>query len=125
MLSRYRFCWLFCPALLSPLAPALWAQQGKLDPVQRTAVQEVDQRSEELKAVNRQVWELAEVGLEERQSSQLLIGKLKAAGFQVKSGLSGMPTAFVASYGSGKPVIGILAEYDALARDVTTGCSSS
>lgn len=114
MLSRYRFFWLFCSALLSPLAPALWAQQEKLDPVQRTAVQEVDQRSEELKAVNRQVWELAEVGLEERQSSQLLIGKLKAAGFQVKSGLSGMPTAFVASYGSGKPVIGILAEYDAL-----------
>src|SRR5262249_6530082 len=42
------------------------------------------------------------------------VGLLKAADFRVKSGVSGMPTAFVAEYGSGKPVIGILAEYDAL-----------
>ena len=72
MLSAHRLGWISFCLLLFPLTPGLWAQQGKLDPVQRTAVQEVDRRSEELKLVNRQVWKLAEVGLEERQSSQLL-----------------------------------------------------
>ena len=113
MPSRYRIREMLVCLLLLVGVPVAWGQQ-KLDSVERTAVQEIEQRSNELKSVNRQVWELAEVGLQERLSSQLLIDKLKGAGFQVKAGLSGMPTAFVASYGSGKPVIGILAEYDAL-----------
>ncbi len=81
---------------------------------QRTAIAEVDRRADELREVNRKIWELAEIGLEERQSSALLISALRAAGFRVREGVAGMPTAFVASYGSGEPVIGILAEYDAL-----------
>lgn len=81
---------------------------------QKTAVAEVDSRASELKAVNKAIWEYAEVGLEETKSSALLVSKLKSAGFEVKSNISGMPTAFVASFGKGKPVIGILAEYDAL-----------
>ena len=60
------------------------------------------------------LWEYAELALRETQSSDLLIGKLREAGFQVERGVAGMPTAFVATYGSGSPVIGILAEYDAL-----------
>jgi len=83
-------------------------------PSQQSALAEVDRRQKELCDVNRALWELAEVGLEETKSSGLLVEKLKAAGFDVKTGVSGMPTAFVASYGSGKPVVGILAEYDAL-----------
>lgn len=85
-----------------------------LRPTQQTALGEIDARSDELKAVNKAIWEFAEVGLEERRSSSLLVEKLKSAGFDVKTGVAGMPTAFVASYGSGKPVIGLLAEYDAL-----------
>jgi hypothetical protein len=50
--------------------------------------------------VNRSIWELAEVGLEERESSAILVGHLRDAGFDVQVGISGMPTAFVASYGS-------------------------
>ena len=90
------------------------AQDRTLRPSQKTAVADVERRAGELKAVNRAIWQFAEVGLQETKSSALLVEKLKAAGFKVKTGVSGMPTAFVASYGSGKPVIGILAEYDAL-----------
>ena len=93
---------------------ALRADGPSLRPVLTTALTDIDRRADELRAVNQRIWELAEVGLEEHASSALLVAKLKAAGFDVKSGISGMPTAFVASYGSGRPIIGILAEYDAL-----------
>jgi aminobenzoyl-glutamate utilization protein B len=81
---------------------------------QQFAVERVDQIADELKSVNKAIWKIAEVGLEEEKSSALLREKLSAAGFQVHVGVAGMKTAFVAEYGSGKPVIGILAEYDAL-----------
>lgn len=60
------------------------------------------------------VWQYAELGLQEFNSSKLLADTLEAAGFTVERGLAGMPTCFVASYGSGKPVIGLLGEFDAL-----------
>ena len=93
------------------------AQEGAdraLTPAQLTAIADVDARADELKQVNKAIWEFAEVGLEEHRSSALLVEKLTAAGFDVETGVAGMPTAFVASFGSGGPVIGILAEYDAL-----------
>jgi len=65
-------------------------------------------------AISDRIWELAEVGLQEYESSKLLAQELRKDGFEADLGVAGMPTAFVASYGSGKPVIGILAEYDAL-----------
>jgi aminobenzoyl-glutamate utilization protein B len=65
-------------------------------------------------AISDKIWELAEVGLQEHESSRLLVEETKKAGFKVDLGVAGMPTAFVGSYGSGKPVIGVLAEYDAL-----------
>ena len=65
-------------------------------------------------AVAQQIWDLAEVGYQETESSALLQTRLAAAGFRVEAGVEGMPTAFVASWGQGSPVIGILAEYDAL-----------
>ena len=60
------------------------------------------------------IWEYAEVGFKENKSSLLLQNMLKDNGFDVQAGIAGMPTAFVASYGSGSPVIAVLAEYDAL-----------
>ncbi len=62
----------------------------------------------------RTIWEYAEVGYQETKSSALLQQELTKAGFEVEAGVAGIPTAFVATAGSGKPVIGILAEYDAL-----------
>lgn len=64
--------------------------------------------------VARSIWNWAEVGYQEVKSSALLQKELTDAGFKVETHVAGMPTAFVASYGKGEPVIGILAEFDAL-----------
>jgi len=61
-----------------------------------------------------QIWEYAEVGYKEVKSAALHVQHLKDAGFTVETGIAGIPTAFVATYGTGSPAIGILAEYDAL-----------
>lgn len=61
-----------------------------------------------------QIWENPELSMQEYKSSQTLINLLEKAGFEVEKAVAGMPTAFIASYGSGKPVIGINCEYDAL-----------
>jgi aminobenzoyl-glutamate utilization protein B len=74
----------------------------------------LDSRAATYGDVALEIWRLAEVGYQEVKSSALLQEQLRAAGFDVKSGVGGMPTAFVASYGSGSPVIGVLAEFDAL-----------
>ena len=62
----------------------------------------------------KQIWSWAEVGYQETRSSELLQQQLRSAGFSIEAGVAGIPTAFVAEYGSGEPVIGILAEFDAL-----------
>lgn len=64
--------------------------------------------------INQSVYEYAENGFEEFKSVEKITGILKQEGFQVEQGVAGIPTAFVGTYGSGKPVIGITAEYDAL-----------
>jgi aminobenzoyl-glutamate utilization protein B len=74
----------------------------------------LDSLRPELVAVNQDIWAFAELGLQEHRSAARLARVLTKAGFRVKEGVSDMPTAFVAEYGSGKPIIGILAEYDAL-----------
>lgn len=60
------------------------------------------------------IWHLAEVGYQETKSSKVLQELLKAEGFRIETGVAEIPTAFVATYGSGQPVIGIMGEYDAL-----------
>lgn len=66
------------------------------------------------RAMALELWDWAEVGYQEVQSSARLQKELRDAGFTIRTGVAEMPTAFVAEYGSGKPVIGILAEMDAL-----------
>ena len=61
-----------------------------------------------------EIWNLAEVGYQEFVSTGLLQDHLREAGFEIETGVAGMPTAFIANYGSGQPIIGILAEFDAL-----------
>ena len=74
----------------------------------------LDKQQEKHAALAMQLWDLAELGYLETRSSALLQTSLKRAGFKVQTGIADLPTAFVASYGEGKPVIGILAEFDAL-----------
>ena len=78
------------------------------------AIKNIDGKYEAYKNIALQIWGFAEVGYKEVKSTQLLQETLKSNGFTVESGVAEIPTAFVASYGSGKPVIAILAEYDAL-----------
>jgi aminobenzoyl-glutamate utilization protein B len=74
----------------------------------------MDARAAHYGEVSRQIWEYAEVGYKEHKSAALLKAELQKAGFQIQDNVGGIPTAFVASWGLGKPVIGILGEYDAL-----------
>jgi aminobenzoyl-glutamate utilization protein B len=101
-------------ALLLAAAPAPAADPEPLSAVHQDLVRHLDAARPALVKANQDIWTFAEVGLDEHRSAARLVGLLKAAGFKVTEGVSGMPTAFVAEYGSGKPVVGILAEYDAL-----------
>ncbi len=74
----------------------------------------IDGRYESTADMARTLWEYAEVGYQETKSSALIQAALETEGFAIESGIAGIPTAFVASYGSGEPVIAILAEFDAL-----------
>ncbi len=74
----------------------------------------VDAEAKAAIALADDIWRLAELGYLEENSSQRLRGFLEQRGFSVQPGVADIPTAFVASAGSGKPVIGILAEFDAL-----------
>ncbi len=74
----------------------------------------VDAAAPLLTALSDQIWEYAELSMEETKSCDAYIKALQQEGFTVKKAVAGIPTAFTGSYGSGRPVIGILAEYDAL-----------
>ena len=74
----------------------------------------IDQHELELRELSRAIWEYAEVGLREHRSAAAQADYLERQGFAVERGVAGLPTAFIASWGSGKPIIGILGEYDAL-----------
>jgi aminobenzoyl-glutamate utilization protein B len=74
----------------------------------------IDSKGKAYGDVALQIWGFAEVGYQEQKSSALLQEQLKTAGFTVKAGVADIPTAFTAEWGSGKPVIGIVGEFDAL-----------
>ncbi|QDU63673.1 p-aminobenzoyl-glutamate hydrolase subunit B [Planctomycetes bacterium Pan216] len=80
----------------------------------RAAAESIEARKEEIASQARRIWELAELAFQERKSSTLLADALESSGFEVERGVAGMETAFVATFGKGKPVIALLAEFDAL-----------
>ncbi len=80
----------------------------------QTIITNLDKRFDEYAKLSKQIWNFAELGYLEEKSSALLQETLKAEGFKVESGVAGIPTAFLATFGEGSPILGILAEYDAL-----------
>lgn len=82
--------------------------------IKAQAVRELQAQYETYRSTALKIWDYAEVGYKEVKSSALLQQTLRDQGFRVEAGVAEIPTAFVATYGSGKPVIGILAEFDAL-----------
>lgn len=85
----------------------VWAQKAEL-------AKSIQRRDADSWAVAKRIWDLAEPGYQEAESSKLLATELEKAGFKVTRGVADIPTAFVAEFGSGKPVIAILGEFDAL-----------
>lgn len=107
---------LVASALLLLFVPAT-AQKAKPNPattLKETAINDLQAAYDVYKQVALQIWNYAELGYKEINSSATLQKLLKENGFAVEAGVADIPTAFVATYGSGQPVIGLLAEYDAL-----------
>ncbi|WP_427792880.1 amidohydrolase [Brevundimonas diminuta] len=92
------------------------AAAGELPRAQTTEIiSAVDRNAEQLGDTALKIWSFAEMGYLETQSSAALKDDLRGAGFTITEGVAGMPTAFVASFKNGTgPIIGVLAEYDAL-----------
>jgi aminobenzoyl-glutamate utilization protein B len=85
-----------------------WTQNKK------DIISSVENHEKKLIELSDKIWKHAELAFEEHKSSKLLADYAQANGFQVERGVGEMPTAFIATYGSGKPVIGVLGEFDAL-----------
>ncbi len=104
----------FATILLSVIliAPSGFGQS--ISKEKQAVLTSLDQKKDDFAKVAHQIWEHAELGYLEEKSSSLLQNTLKQSGFKVEAGVAEIPTAFVGSYGSGEPVIGILAEFDAL-----------
>jgi aminobenzoyl-glutamate utilization protein B len=102
---------LICAVVMASVAPG---QQGPMDSYKKEAIDWVQSNAEALNAAAKRIWDYAETALLEEKSAAELAGYIEKHGFVLQRGVAEMPTAFVATYGSGKPVIGILGEYDAL-----------
>ncbi len=84
------------------------------DALKQEVIRIADGLTDQIDLMSMTLWEYSEIALQETRSAEFLTAQLETAGFTVTRGVAGMPTAFVASFGKGSPVIGILSEYDAL-----------
>jgi aminobenzoyl-glutamate utilization protein B len=102
-------------ALATPLAGASRERDRSFDlERKREVVASVDRHASELVDLSDRIWTFAETALRETRSAKVLADYAERQGFRVTRGVAGMPTAFIASYGEGRPILGILGEYDAL-----------
>ena len=103
---------LFATGLIASLP---LAHAAPLTTAEQSVLTGIDGRYEQTEAVAHQIWDWAELGYKETQSSDLLASELEAAGFSIEKSVAGIPTAFIASFKQGDgPVIAILGEFDAL-----------
>ena len=99
-----------CFILLAAIGIRSFVTFGQSDYI----LSDLDSSKTDYAKIAMQIWEYAEMGYQEEKSSALLQSKLKEAGFNIQAGIGGIPTAFVAEYKNGGPIIAILGEYDAL-----------
>ena len=90
-----------------------YAQKG-MSKNKKALLTSVEKHKNELIKISDEIWGLAETAFEETKSAEILASYAEKQGFNVERGVAGMPTAFVATYGSGSPVISVLGEFDAL-----------
>ncbi|AEE20959.1 amidohydrolase [Dokdonia sp. 4H-3-7-5] len=98
--------------VLSMITLSVSAQ--KLSKNKQAVIAAVEKHEKELIRISDEIWSVAETAFEETQSAEILASYAEKNGFTVDRGVAGMPTAFVATYGSGSPVISVLGEFDAL-----------
>lgn len=110
-MNKYVFsaCLLVCVTFVASAQ-----KRGKISKNKQAVINAVDNHSAAFIEMSDKIWSYEEVAFEESKSAQVLIDYAKANGFTVEEGVAEIPTAFVASYGSGEPIIGILGEFDAL-----------
>lgn len=104
----------FVTATLLATLPPVPASPQSVDEGKTSALAHATALEDLVAEMSSRLWDFAEIALEEYQSAGYLADVLEKEGFIVERGVAGMPTAFVASWGSGRPILGVLAEYDAL-----------
>jgi len=115
MIRRLCYCFVVAvglPALMTSVSNE--ARADKPESGKPALFESVNRRDEVVWKAAREIWSLAEPGYQETKSSAVLREMLEGAGFRIESEIGGIPTAFTATVGQGKPVIGILGEFDAL-----------
>lgn len=96
------------------IAASALAQTSAVPANKKAVLSSVEKHEKELIGLSDQVWGFAEIAMREHQSAKVLSDYAEQQGFRVQRNVAGIPTAFIAEYGSGKPIIGILGEFDAL-----------
>lgn len=102
------------PAESIPARPASWTVDPRLERLKAEAAQKIDARAKLIQEIIDQIYSFGELGMQETETSAYLTGLLEKNGFTVTRGVAGMPTAWVASWGSGKPVISLGSDIDGI-----------
>ena len=89
-------------------------QRKKLPKFKQAVIESVESNQSDYIELSNQIWAMAETAFEETESAEVLAAYAEKQGFEVERGVADLPTAFIATYGSGSPVIGVLGEFDAL-----------
>ncbi len=93
---------------------SIWAQKSKVNKNKAAVIASIETQYDQLTQLSDKIWSYEEIAFQETQSAEALAAYARAQGFNVKTGVADIPTALVAEYGSGSPIIGILGEFDAL-----------
>ena len=100
--------------LMVAITSFTYGQTKNVPKDKKAIIAAIDQKKSDYVALSDEIWALAEEAFEEDQSAEVLAGYAEKQGFRVERGVADIPTAFTATYGTGKPIIGILGEFDAL-----------
>jgi aminobenzoyl-glutamate utilization protein B len=101
---------------LFALSSLAFCQANNLDALKKEALEKVDSRQQLVQQMVDQIFSFGELGFQEVETSKYVTGILEKNGFKVERGVAGIPTAWVATYGSGKPVIGFITDLDCIPR---------
>ena len=99
-------------ALILTLAAPAHAQDARLERLKTEAASKIDARAKLVQEIIDQVFSFGELGFQEFETQRYLVDVLRKNGFTVEEGVAGIPTSFMATWGSGKPVIALGSDID-------------